>query len=178
MSEADAINGPEKRGLLEDSARKFTLNSLGSEFLKEIEDHSFLLTTDWLEVGEDKEKKLACKKYKSGKVEYLLIEKFTDENGNRAAPPKKKLTKERYEELLTSSILCVKKVRYEFKVVQNDITLDLKYDEFLDSDLRVLEVDAGTEQERNAFNPSEFPTQLMEVTGDLRYYGYRVADMV
>jgi len=173
-------NGPERREMLDDNARKFIIDSLPSEFLDEIDDKSFVLTTDWLEMGEDSEKKLACKQYKNGKIEYLLIQKFTDEDGNRAVPPKEKLTEEKYNELVQLSVLRVKKTRFEFTFVQNDISFEMKYDEFFDSDLRILEVDAESEDERKAFDPNltAFPVDLREVTGDKRYYGYRVAEML
>jgi hypothetical protein len=51
----------------------------------------------------------------------------------------------------------------------------MKYDEFADDELRLLEVDAASEEERGAFSPSDFPSKLDEITGDMQYYGYRIA---
>ncbi|HSW77544.1 MAG TPA: hypothetical protein VLG36_01980 [Candidatus Chromulinivoraceae bacterium] len=63
--------------------------------------------------------------------------------------------------------------------MQNSIAYSVKYDEFPDGNLRILEVDASSEQERSSFSPSDFPEgEPEEVTGDARYYGYRVADLV
>jgi len=42
----------------------------------------------------------------------------------------------------------------------------------------MLEVDASDERERNSFSPDDFPADLEEVTGDIRYYGYRVAEII
>ncbi len=39
----------------------------------------------------------------------------------------------------------------------------------------MLEADAASEEEKEFFSPDEFPAELTEVTGDTRYYGYRVA---
>lgn len=54
----------------------------------------------------------------------------------------------------------------------------MKYDEFTDSGLRVLEVDAGTETDRASFIPNQFPYELTNVTGEIEYYGYRIADLI
>lgn len=171
------INNPEKKEILDDNALKFTLDGISPEFLQENKAKSFLLTTDWLEMGESSEKKLAHKKYEDGKVEILLIQKFT-ENGKRTVPPKEKLTSEQYQELLAMSERRVEKVRHEFNYVQNDTTFSMKYDEFVNSELRVLEVDAQTDTMRDTFEPSEFPFSLIDVTGKIKYNGYRVAEVI
>lgn len=72
----------------------------------------------------------------------------------------------------------LEKKRYEFTYDQNGIPFSVKYDEFGTGELCLLEVDAPTEEERNAFNPNDFPGELNEVTGDMRYYGYRITDMI
>ena len=54
----------------------------------------------------------------------------------------------------------------------------MKFDAFSKGELYMLEVDAPSEEERNAFKPSDFPFKLTEVTGDMNYYGYRVADIL
>ena len=168
-------NNPEKKELLDDNARKFVVDTIDSEFLHEHNAKSFLLTTDWLEMGENSEKKLAHKKYESGEIEILLIQKFT-QNGKRTVPPKEKLTEEQYQEFLAlSPALHVEKKRHEFDYSQNGISFSVKYDEFVGSELRILEVDAQNEAERDCFEPGAFPYDVTEVTGDIRYYGYRVA---
>lgn len=170
-------NNPEKKEMLDDNALKFTLNDIGPGFLQENMARSFLLTTDWLEMGENNEKKLAHKKYENGNVEILLIQKFT-ENGRRTVPPKEKLTVEQYRELLPMSKRRVEKIRSEFNYTQSGTTFSMKYDEFLNSKLRILEVDAQNEALKNQFNPSEFPFNLTNVTGKIQYYGYRIAELV
>lgn len=168
-------NNPEKKELLDDNARKFTLDTIDPEFLQKNNTKSFLLTTDWLEMDESSEKKLAHKRYGDGDVEILLIQKFT-QNGKRTVPPKEKLTEDQYQEFLAlSPALRVEKMRHEFNYIQNGISFSVKYDEFVDSELRVLEVDAQNEAERDSFASRAFPYDLTEVTGDVQYYGYRVA---
>ena len=178
MSLESPQNSPEKKEVLDDNARKFTVDIIDPEFLQKNNARSFLLTTDWLEMGESSEKKLAHKKYETGDVEILLIQKFT-QDGKRTVPPKEKLTEEQYQEFLAlSPALHVEKMRHEFDYIQNGISFSVKYDEFAGSDLRVLEVDAQNEAERDSFEPRAFPYDLTEVTGDIRYYGYRVVTVL
>lgn len=54
----------------------------------------------------------------------------------------------------------------------------VKYDKFADSKLSILEVDASSEERRESFDPEGFPAELEEVTSDIRYYGYRVAEVI
>lgn len=176
MSAEIPTNNPEKKETLEDNARKFITETLSSEFLEEHNASSFKLTVDWLETDEDNEKKLAYKEFDSGDIQILLITKTT-QDGSRTSE-KQKITEEEYRELLVRSKLHLEKKRYEFEYVQNEIPFSLKYDEFEDEKLRILEVDASTEEERSAFSPSDLPGGLSEVTGDMRYYGYRVANVI
>lgn len=169
-------NNPEKKEKLEDNARKFTAEALDSEFLRAHNASSFTLTVDWLETGEDTEVKVAHKKFDNGDVQILLIAKTT-KDGNRVSE-KEKIDEERYQQLKASSILHLEKKRHEFEYQQNGIPFSVKYDEFADGKLSILEVDAPSEEQRESFNPEEFPTALEEVTGDIRYYGYRVAEVI
>jgi hypothetical protein len=105
-----------------------------------------------------------------------LISKLT-KDGKRASV-KEKISEETYKELLGSSVLHLEKRRHEFEYVQNNISFSIKFDEFADGKLNILEVDAPNEEERNLFNPNDFPAKLTEVTGDIRYYGYRIADIL
>lgn len=167
---------PKKKETLDDNARKFIVEAIDLKFLKDNRASSFTLTVDWLETGEDNEKKIAYKKFDNGDVQILLITKVT-KSGHRTSE-KEKITEEQYKELLGSSILHLEKKRYEFEYTQNDVPFSIKYDEFANSRLCMLEVDASSEEERNSFNASEFPSELTEVTGDISYYGYRVATIV
>ena len=169
-------NTPEKKENLDDNARKFITETVDPKFLEEHHASSFTLITDWLETGEDNEKKLAYKEFDSGEIQILLIAKVT-KNGSRTSE-KEKITAAEYAERISSSILRLEKKRYEFTYTQNDISFSVKYDEFAGDKLRILEVDASSEEERNSFNPHDFPVHLTEVTGDMRYYGYRVASVV
>lgn len=61
-----------------------------------------------------------------------------------------------------------------FAFVQDDIEFKINYDEFADSELRILEVDPDSEELRAIFDPEMFPGHLEEVvTGDRSYEGYR-----
>jgi hypothetical protein len=161
---------------LDDNARKFVVKSLGDEFLSEQQATSYLLITDWLEMGDGNERKLAYKKYTDDAVQILLISKVTTQDGR--VSQKQKIDEEEYRTLLDGSVLHVEKVRHEFNYIQDNAVFEVKYDEFTDSQLRVLEVDAKTDEERAAFDSNNFPAELVEVTGNLQYYGYRVADIL
>ncbi len=168
---------PEKKETLDDNARKFTAEPIDPAFLEEHGASSFTLTVDWLETGEDNEEKLAYKKFDNGGVQILQISKTTVD-GNRTSQ-KEKITEEKYRELLGSPILLhLKKKRHEFEYTQGGVTFSMKYDEFADGTLCMLEVDAASEEERDSFSPGDFPSRLDEVTGDTQYYGYRVAGVV
>ena len=174
---------PEKKEMADDNARKFIVSTaIDPEFLREHSAEQFLLTTDWLEMSETSEKKLAHKHYPNGDIKILLIQKFRS-GDKTSVPPKEKLSPEQYQELLPHSIERVAKTRYEFDyplpdLEQSDPVFTIKYDEFVDSELRILEVDAATDDARSSFTPTDFPYELTEVTGQMQYYGYRVADVV
>jgi hypothetical protein len=176
MSEIPTLT-PEKKEALDDNARKFTLDGLTQTFLDDSNADSFVMTTDWLVTDEDSEEKLAYKKFKDGEVKILRIKKVMNDNGKRTSV-KEEITKERYEELRAHSILQVKKIRFEFIYPQDGTDFSMKYDEFANSELRVLEVDAKDDDERESFDKTKFPTMLTEVTGNLDFYGYRVAGVV
>ena len=176
MSAEIPTNKSENKEVIDDNARKFIVTDSERDFLKENDVISYDLITDWLELNEDNEKKLAYKKFDTGEVQILLISKVT-KAGNRISA-KEKIDEVRYDELLKSSILHVEKRRHEFEYVQNDIPFSIKFDEFSQSDLLILEADADTEKDRNSFDAANFSVGLTEVTGDVRYYGYRVAGVL
>lgn len=168
---------PEKKyETLDDNARKFVVSTIDSEFLKSHNATGYLLITDWLEVGGDTEKKVARKVFANGDEQLLLISKITD-NGSRTSK-KEKISKVQYDELLALSVSHLEKMRYELAYTQNDKTFDVKYDEFTESNLRIVEVDASDDDSRESFVPGEFISGLREVTGDVQFYGYRVASIV
>lgn len=170
-------NQPKQEKLvIDDNARKFVVDSIDPHLLEASNATSYLLVTDWLETSENNEKKIARKEFENGDVQILLISKVTID-GNRTSE-KEAITEDKYDELIKGSIRHVEKVRHEFKCTQNGTEFDMKYDEFTDSSLRMLEVDATTDAERESFTSDEQFAGVREVTGDLRYYGYRVANMV
>lgn len=176
MSAEIPTSKAENKEILDDNARKFIVTNSERDFLEENDIISYDLITDWLGLGEDSEKKLAYKKFDNSDVQILLISKVT-KAGNRTST-KEKIDEVRYSELLKSSILHLEKKRHEFEYVQNDITFSMKFDEFSHSNLLILEADADNEKDRNSFDAAAFPIGLTEVTGDIRYYGYRVADLI
>ena len=168
---------PEKKAeILDDNARKFVVSSISPEFLKFHNATSYLLITDWLETGKDTEKKVARKVFTNGDEQLLLISKENN-NGSRTSE-KKKISKVQYDELLALSVHHLEKMRYEFAYTQNDKTFDMKYDEFPESNLRIVEVDASDDDSRESFVPDKFISGLREVTGNVQFYGYRVASIV
>lgn len=164
-----------QKDIVDDNARKFLVKPLDAAFLEKSKT-SFLLATDWLETGEDSERKVAHKTYTNGETKIFLISKTTKDG--RRISERQPISQEEYAKLLEESVSHLEKMRYEFDYEQNGTVFDVKYDVFSNSDLRVLEVDAATEEERNSFELSDFPSKLTEVTGEMQYYGYRVASIV
>ena len=166
----------EKRDVVEDNARKFVLDAIPLDFLTANNATGYLLVTDWIATAEDTEEKLVYKKLDNDEVQYFSIAKIT-RDGSRTTD-KKKITEEEYKSSLPSSILRLEKKRYDFSLTQNGVSFVCKYDEFPQGNLRMLEVDAASESERKQFDPDAFAYKLKEVSGDIRYYGYRVANVV
>jgi hypothetical protein len=167
-------SNPEKKETLDDNARKFITAPIDPAFLAENHATSHHLVVDWLETGVDNEKKVAYKTFENNDVQILLIAKVTID-GNRTSQ-KQPITEEEYGGLLHSSTLHLEKKRYEFAYQQNNTVFSVKYDTFPNDKPPILEVDAATTEERDSFDPSAFPAHLHEVTGDIRYYGYHVAE--
>lgn len=168
---------PERLPTIDDNARKFIIASLPNEFLLSHHAVSFDLIVDWIETNEAYEQKLAHKTYADGTIEIRHITKATDALGNRSST-KPVISPETYAELLREASLHLEKKRHEFSYDQDGTLFSCNYDEFTGSDLRILEVDARDEQTRLSFDSTKFPTELREVTGDIRYYGYRVTDLI
>ena len=160
---------------LDDNARKFTVDAIDATLYNTPESTSYLMSTDWLVIGESEETKVVHKKFSSDKPEILLIKKVM-KDGKRTSD-KKKLQEEEYSELVTKSKVHSEKIRTEFTYPQHGIDFSMKFDQFTNSTLCVLEVDAPTEEERASFDYQSFPAKLSEVTGNLQYYGFRVASL-
>jgi hypothetical protein len=161
---------------MEDNARKFIVDIINPDFLKKNNAVSFLLIANWLITQEESEKKVVYKRFDNGEIQFLLVEKVT--NGGNRSTNKKKLAETEYNSLVGSSTVHLEKKRHEFNFTQNTVAFTLKYDEFDGGKLRMMEVDASSADERSNFKTEDFPYKLIEVTGDMRYYGYRVIDMV
>lgn len=78
-------------------------------------------------------------------MQILLIVKTT-KDGNRISE-KEKITEGLYQRLKASSVLHLEKMRYEFNYSQNGTSFSIKYDEFTDGKLNILEIDASSEDE-------------------------------
>ena len=162
-------------GPVDDNARKFTLEPLSTGFLDDVRATSFNLTIDWLEMAEETEVKLSRKAYDDGNTQLYRIEKRTVD-GNRTST-KVPISQDKYDRLLANSVLRIEKRRHEFKYVQGHVLFDMKYDEFKDSPLRILEVEEIEGEKGEHFQPAEFMLPLTEVSDDPQYTGYHIADM-
>lgn len=160
-----------------DNARKFVTEPLSHEFLAEHRATTCLLITDWTETGKHDETKVVYKKFDSGDIQTLLISKKTI-NGNRTKRPPQEITEEEYKEYLEFSKRHAEKNRYQFTYIQNGIPFAVNYDEFAGGKLFMLDVDASTSEEKDLFNPNDFPAKLVEVSDDLRYSGHRIAEIL
>ena len=176
MNPGSTLHAEQKTQLLDDNARKFVTEPLSNEFLKAQQATDYLLVTDWLETNEGSETKVVRKEYHNGAVQLLLIKKVTTDDVRTSQ--KTPITSEEYTAYLGASRVHVEKRRYEFTLSQNGIEFIVKYDEFQKSDLRIIEVEGKAHDDQALFNPIELPGRLTEVTGDTRYYGYRVASML
>lgn len=167
-------NNPEKKEIVNDNDQKFTLETIDPQFLTSHNALSYLLVTDWLETNEADETKVAYKKFDDGSVKILHIAKVTID-GNRTAE-KRELTEVEYEKYRNFTKIHVEKRRYEFDYVQEDgSSFAVKYDEFIDSSLRVLEVGAKVSSNEASFKSEDFPYELKDVSNDDSFIGFRVA---
>lgn len=173
MTEIPKVS-PEKKEIIEDNDRKFILETVDPQFLAEQNARSYLLITDWLETNEADETKVAYKKFDDGNVQILLIAKTTV-NGNRTAE-KRGITEAEYARYLEHAKVHVEKKRFEFEYTQKDgTTFAVKYDEFVNSSLRVLEVGPASQPDGGIFKSEDFPYKLEDVSDDISYVGFRVA---
>ncbi len=168
--------GPERpKEILDDNARKFTLAEIDANLFDTPDSNSYLMITDWLETNESEETKVVYKRFDNGEALILLITKVT-KDGDRTSE-KTKITDQKYSELVIKSKIHSEKVRTEFTYHQHGIDFSMKFDQFTDNALHILEVDASSDEERAVFDYRAFPSRLSEVTGNLQYYGFRVAGL-
>lgn len=185
-----------KEAGVDDNARKFIVGPIDKSFLEKSGVSSTKLIIDWvdrsiindffsrdelelIDEGDETEVKLAYKEDLNNRnIEILLIAKIIYKNGTRKKIPKH-LDKEKYEnfkESLEPTSPHLEKIRHEFTYTQNDVPFPVKYDEFVGSDLRMLEVEDSSEGKH--FDSDNFPIELREVSDDPRYSGYRVAEVI
>jgi hypothetical protein len=182
----------EKGQPVDDNARKFEVGPIDEQFLKDNNATSFELTVDWLITDEDRETKLARKDHGidddgNENVEILLITKVTDEHGKRKTV-RDDISEEDYRRRLPSSVVRLKKKRYQFTYTQNGTPFSINCDVYPGSELRILEVDVpkvddsnvdNSTEDRIPFDREDFPIELGEErTGNRQYDGYRIADLV
>jgi hypothetical protein len=168
---------PEKKEALDDNALKFIIDEINPVTIASGEITSYEMTTDWIHTGVDDEEKLVLKQYDDGSVKRLRIRKERDSEGGRKSV-KTPLSENEYLSLLVHSKITSTKKRTDFIYQQNGTQFVMTYDEFTGSALRILEVDAENPTLRQKFKTALLPAELKSVTGDLRYYGYRVTDML
>lgn len=171
MTELPATT-PENQPPPDDNARKFISGPLDPKFLASHSALSYNLVVDWLEADENNERKIARKKFNDGTQQILLIQKIT-KDGKRTSG-KTELAQDEYEELLAQSAAHLEKRRHEFTYLQNGTAFSLKYDEFPQNGFYMLEVEEASDSEGLSFDSATFPATLTEVSGDMRYYGYRI----
>ena len=177
----------ERKDAVDDNARKFEVGPIDEQLLKENEARSFELTVDWLETDKDSETKLAYRDHGNDNVEILLITKVTDEHGKRMTV-RDDISEEDYAKRLPSSVIRLKKKRYQFTYTQSGTPFSINYDVYPGSKLRILEVDVpkaddsnidNSTEDRKPFDRDDFPIELGEErTGDRQYDGFRIADLV
>jgi len=167
-----------QKEVLNDNARKFVAEPLDPVFLEAHGAIPYLLVTDWTETGEDNETKVVYKKFDSGEVQIFLISKTTVDG--KRTKEKEDITEDekRYKKLKNLSKCHVKKMRHEFSYIQNGISFIINYDEFAGGKLVMLDVDGSTPEERDLFEPGNFPVKLIEVSDDPRYSGHRIAEIL
>jgi len=182
MSAEIPTKNPEKSNGISDNDRKFVVETINPEFLgAQRSFDSYYMITDWLEANNSDETKLARKIYDDGKEKLLHIAKIGVEQDRESK--KTPLTEPEYNDYLKKldqSKPHVEKRRFEFEFTQNGIEFTAKYDEFTDSTLRVLEIDAKTktDKDRSSFDPTLFDFALVEVTGIKQFYGHRIASLI
>lgn len=165
---------------LDDNARKFVMQEFDPATYADKKDSVtvFRLITDWLIIDEESETKLVHKQFSDGTIHTLRIVKQTDASGKRTST-KTPITLDEYTAQLSGSVRRVEKVRHEFTYTQAGRTFSMKYDDFGEAGLKILEVDAEEgSKDREVFEPKDFPVVLSEVTGDMSYYGSRIAEHI
>lgn len=167
---------PEKKNAAVDDARKFTLEGIDRAFLDAHSATSCMMTIDWLQTG-DKDEKVVRKEFDDGTMQILHIEKVM-KDGERISA-KHPITPEEYETYKKNAVLpTLRKKRFEFSFAQEGSGFALKYDEFEDSDLRLLEVDASSKESRNSFMAQNFPYKLVEVSDNSDFSGPRIVNVL
>lgn len=162
-----------------DNARKFITLPLDKRFLDEHGAIAYKMITHWDE-SSDTDKKLVAKQYSDGTEKFREIEKVPDGQGGRKAYSRDITAADYYEKLakLDANTVPSEKLRCEFLYQQGAVTFEVKYDQFVDSELCILEVDAANPELRAVFRAEDFPSELREVSGDKRYEGKNVRTMV
>lgn len=180
---------------VDDNDRKFVLTPVEDGEFNPVYEKAYDMTTWWLIAEDNREKKLVHKVFHSGVEEYWLITKKTDGKNRKSdkvllytdADTDAEVDADALKgimELVGNRDDSSRKARYELSYVQGDIKYNLKYDVFIDSYLRVLEVDSVSKraEERDAFDPRAFEGlfqhsfALEEVTGQAAYTGHNVIE--
>lgn len=173
----------EKEQPVDDNARKFVISGpLEQSFIEAHYQTSYNLDIVFLDTeatlaNPSLEAKLARKNYTdgSGKSEILDIQKVELEDGSRKTV-KLEIDSEGYEDQLTNlgSDDRIIKDRYELVYTQGGRRYLLKYDIHVEG-VYGLEVEGIPKETTDSFDPTAFPAELTEVTGDPAYKGREMA---
>ena len=175
-------NSREKEQSVPDDARKFIVRAgkLNQAFLDAHGAKIYTMVTDWIDIGDDTETKLVHKTYHNGSQEWRKITKRKDADGSRRTD-RDDIDPEAadFPDLTKVSLKHLVKQRSTFRFEQGGILYEINYDSIPEKGLIMLEVDAVSKSsdDRTQFDPRELPLDLIEVSGDPRYEGWRVADL-
>ena len=171
---------------IDDNARKLVLLPIEASELAAMGATTYEMEVQWTDVSEDSEAKVVCKRYADPDTEPSLLRISKKTVDGRRMTQKEPISMDEFADTLRrgDTALHLSKRRSEFNYVQSGIEFALKYDEFVigqtsDNSLQlfcILEVEAGTEEEREQFEPQLFApaTIYAEATGDPNYTGYRI----
>lgn len=151
-----------------DNARKFLVDEFDPALIPEGAT-SYVMTTVWTDMSEENDAKAVHKVYDDGAPDgYFFVEKVGPHGAREAK--RRIISKAEYDQaIIGHEQSTARKRRTEFTLDG----LEMKFDEYLDGPLHIIEVDAATPEAREAFDPGVFPWKLHEIF-DESYDGYRV----
>ena len=159
-----------------DNDRKFILESLNPEDVADGAVTAYDMEVYFIEIEPGRETKIVRKIYADGSVKTLKITKVTV-NDERTTD-KVEIDDEEPESLAQRAVKHFEKRRHEFTYTQGGNTFNLKYDDYADVPLYMLEVGADDQMQIPTFVAQDFPATLTEVSDDKRYSGHRITEVL